>query len=48
MKNKNDVTKNANYFTKTDTLKLIGVGLMILTGLLFFFGWGYYITVGVL
>jgi len=41
MKTKNDVKKNANYFTKTDTLKFIGIGLMILSGLLFLFGWGY-------
>lgn len=44
------IKRNRNYFTKTDTLLFVGIGLLIVGVVLFFFGYGYlsYIIASVL
>ena len=41
MKENKKTKTNANYFTKTDPLKMAGIITMIVSGVEFFFGWSY-------
>ncbi len=41
MKENKELKSNANYFNKGEALKFIGIGLMVLAGIMYFFGWGY-------
>lgn len=41
MKENKEFKSNANYFNKGEALKFIGIGLMVLAGIMYFFGWGY-------
>ncbi|MBQ7379437.1 MAG: hypothetical protein IJW70_07155 [Clostridia bacterium] len=36
------IKRNRNYFTKTDTLLYVGIGLVVVGAILFFFGYGYF------
>ncbi len=35
------IKRNRNYFTKTDTMLYVGIGLLVVGIILFFFGYGY-------
>lgn len=41
MKKNKNTKVNANYFTKTDTLKIAGIITVIVSAVEFFFGWSY-------
>ena len=41
MKQSKNTKVNANYFTKTDTLKIAGIITVIVSAVEFFFGWSY-------
>ena len=41
MKENKEFKNNENYFKKGEALKFIGIGLIVLSAVLYFFGWGY-------
>ena len=41
MTNKKDLKSNSNYFLKDESMKFVGIGLMILAAVLFYFGRGW-------
>ncbi len=41
MATKKELKSNTNYFLKNETMKFVGIGLMILSAVLFYFGWGW-------
>lgn len=49
MEKKKEYKSNANYFTRGDILKIIGIGFMVLAGVMYFFGRGIvsYITMSI-
>ena len=41
MNTKKDFKPNANYFLRNEAMKFVGIGLMLLSAFLFYFGWGW-------
>ncbi len=41
MKENKEFKSNANYFSKGEVLRFIGIGLIVLAVIMYFFGWGY-------